>query len=198
MKENGTEIYSNGGFLDNGFLYSWVNDCSMENQNYDMCDRVNNLEHIFEGNKPTLTWEAPENGEAIHYEIYRDARFMGTTEELTYTDMSDATSQSYTYSVRPVYEGCYGLFTSITINLDDIEEFGSNINASVYPNPSNGKFTIECNDMTRVAVFNVMGAMVSDYKVSSNRFVIDELEAGVYFVRIETKTGSTVCKIVSL
>ena len=198
MKENGTEIYSNGGFLDNGFLYSWVNDCSMENQNYEMCDGANNLEYIFEGNSPKLTWEAPESGDVLHYEIYRDAKFMGTTEELTYTDMSDATSQSYTYSVRPVYEGCYGLFTSVTVNFDDVEEFGRNINASVYPNPSNGKFTIECNDMTRVVVFNVMGAMVSDYDVNCNRFIIDELEAGVYFVRIETKTGNTVCKIVSL
>lgn len=200
MKENGTEIYSNGGFLDNGFLYSWVNDCSMMKPSYEMCESVRNLESYYEETHPAnIRWEAPENGDVLHYEIYRDSKFMGTTEELTYTDETTSGSFFYHYSVRPIYENCYGTFVSIFVDfVDNVADINSNINATVYPNPSNGKFTIECNDMTRISVINVMGAMVSDNQISSDRFVIDELEAGVYFVKIETKHGSAVCKIVRL
>ena len=200
MKENGTEIYSNGGFLDNGFLYSWVNDCSMMKPNYEMCESVRNLESYHEETHPAnIRWDAPENGNVLHYEIYRDSKFMGTTEELTYTDETTSGSFFYHYSVRPVYENCYGTFVSIFVDfVENVTDINSNINATVYPNPSNGKFTIECNDMTRISVINVMGAMVSDNQISSDRFVIDELEAGVYFVKIETKHGSAVCKIVRL
>jgi hypothetical protein len=43
-----------------------------------------------------------------------------------------------------------------------------------------------------------MGAMIMDIDVNANNYVISNLNAGVYFINIETNNGSTVRKVVKL
>ncbi|MBO5848156.1 MAG: S8 family serine peptidase [Bacteroidales bacterium] len=197
-KENGAVIYKNGGFLDNGFLFSWVNDCSIVNNSYEMCEPVQNLTNNTEGgSKVNISWEAPANGEAIAYEVYRDSRYMGTTEELSYTDETVIGRSIYTYSVRPVYEECFGTFENIEVTyFDGICEDIINDKVSIYPNPSNNDFNIVCENMTRVRVYNVMGAMISDKQVGGSKYVVSGLESGIYFINIETSNGNVTRKVV--
>lgn len=199
-KENGTVIYKNGGFLDNGFLFSWVNDCSEYNNSYEMCEPVRNLESYSEETYPAnIKWDAPENGNVKYYEIYRDSRFMGTTEELSFTDETTSGSFIYTYSVRPIYEDCNGTFESITVDfVENVMDFTTNVNATVYPNPSNNHFNIVCENMTRIRVFNVMGALISDEQIDGSKYVVSGLTSGVYFVNIETSNGNVTRKVIRL
>ena len=197
-KENGAEIYRNGGSLSNGFLYSWVNDCSIVNASYEMCEPVQNLSNNTEVDaNVNISWEAPANGEAIAYEVYRDSRFLGTTEELSFTDETTIGRGIYTYSVRPVYDNCFGTFENVEVSyFDGVCEELVSLNVSVYPNPSNSDFNIVCENMTRVRVFNVMGAMISDVQVSGSKHIVSGLESGIYFINIETKDGNVTRKVV--
>ena len=197
-RESGDEIYSNGGFLSNGFLYSWINDCSIVNANYEMCEPVQNLSNNTEaGANVNISWEAPANSQAIAYEIYRDSRFLGTTEELTFTDETTIGRNIYTYSVRPVYEECFGTFENIEVSyFDNVSEELVNFNVTVYPNPSSNDFNIVCENMTRVRVYNVMGAMISDVQVSGGKHIVSGLESGIYFINIETSNGNVTRKVV--
>ncbi len=197
-RENGAEIYRNGGFLSNGFLFSWVNDCSIVNNSYEMCEPVQNLTNNTEaGSNVNISWEAPANGNAVAYEVYRDSRFMGTTEELSFTDETVLGRSIHTYSVRPVYEECFGTLANVEVSyFDNVNEDIINNKVAIYPNPSNSDFNIVCENMTRVKVFNVMGAIVSDVKVNGSKYVVNGLDSGIYFVNIETSNGNVTHKIV--
>lgn len=200
--DNGTVIYSDGGrFIEQGFLFSWVNDCSAQSPNYEMCESVQNLQLVLPPNPEypaSFTWEAPADSDVLYYEIYRDSRFMGTTEELSYTDMTATGSFYYIYSVRPIYEDCFGLMSHLVADyINDVDE-NNTIKATIYPNPSQNEFNIVCDNMTRITVYNVMGSKIMDTDVNSSRYSISSLESGVYFINIETTNGSIVKKVVKL
>ena len=200
--DNGTVIYSDGGrFIEQGFLFSWVNDCSAQNPNYEMCEGIQNLQLVLPPNPEypaSFTWEAPAESEVLHYEIYRNSRFMGTTEELSYTDLTATGSFFYIYSVRPVYEDCFGLMSHLVADyINDVDE-NNTIKATIYPNPSQNEFNIVCDNMTRITVYNVMGSKIMDTDVNSSRYNISSLESGVYFINIETTDGNIVRKVVRL
>ena len=200
--DNGTVIYSDGGrFINQGFLFSWVNDCSAQNPNYEMCEGIQNLQLVLPPNPEypaSFTWEAPAESDVLHYEIYCDSRFMGTTEELSYTDMTATGSFYYIYSVRPIYEDCFGLMSHLVADyINDVDE-NNTIKATIYPNPSQNEFNIVCDNMTRITVYNVMGSKIMDTDVNSSRYSISSLESGVYFINIETTNGSIVKKVVKL
>ena len=200
--DNGTVIYSDGGrFINQGFLFSWVNDCSAQNPNYEMCEGIQNLQLVLPPNPEypaSFTWEAPAESDVLHYEIYRDSRFMGTTEELSYTDMTATGSFFYIYSVRPIYEDCSGMMSHLVADyINDVDE-NNTIKATIYPNPSQNEFNIVCDNMTRITVYNVMGSKIMDTDVNSSRYSISSLESGVYFINIETTNGSIVKKVVKL
>lgn len=200
--DNGTVIYSDGGrFIEQGFLFSWVNDCSAQNPNYEMCEGIQNLQLVLPPNPEypaSFTWEAPSESDVLYYEIYRDSRFMGTTEELSYTDMTATGSFYYIYSVRPIYEDCFGLMSHLVADyINDVDE-NNTIKATIYPNPSQNEFNIVCDNMTRITVYNVMGSKIMDTDVNSSRYSISSLESGVYFINIETTDGNIVRKVIRL
>jgi hypothetical protein len=75
--------------------------------------------------------------------------------------------------------------TSITVNeyigLADLAKYG----IGLYPNPSNGNFTIENADGYTVSIFNVAGELISNYEVVDNKLSItmDEAQKGMYIIR---------------
>lgn len=67
----------------------------------------------------------------------------------------------------------------------------------VYPNPNNGQFTLKVNQTARIEIISAVG-----HTVYANEFIgketidlVDQAE-GVYFIKVETETESTVEKIV--
>ena len=179
------------------YLYSWVNDCSCKNEYDEMCDAVKELKAEQTENSIVLSWSTENRKQKTVYEVYRSTKLLGTTEETRFIDESSANGE-YIYSVRAIYEDCNGLFSDITVmNTVAIGE-SSAISASIYPNPSRDNFTIVCDDMTYIAVYNVVGNKIMESNVDSNNYVINGLESGVYFVDIKTTEGNTVKRIVKL
>lgn len=192
--ENGTEIFSGKG-TQKGTFFSWVNNCSCQEMSIETCEAVKNLEIGKDKSSVTLKWEAPEADNVIAYEIYRETTLLGTTEKLAYVDESLG-SGSYTYNVRPLYENCNGASATQEVTFcEGIEEtFVPNV--TIYPNPSNGDFTIQHNNIESIAIYNIMGAMISEAEVDADEYIINDLKQGIYFVNIKTNVGSVVKKIV--
>ena len=72
------------------------------------------------------------------------------------------------------------------------------IEAEVFPNPSSGSFTILCEGVKRVSVYSVDGRLVKTFEVKATECRIDDLERGVYLVRMETSNETFVQKIVKM
>ena len=191
---NGTEIFSGKGRQD-GVFFSWIYDCSCQNIMYESCEPAQNLELVVYSNCIDIKWDAPETQDVLYYQVYRDTEQIDVTEELFFRD-EDLSSGTYTYNVRPVYEDCYGELISkqisFTVNTQEIEE----INATVYPNPSNDRFIVKAENMTNITVFNILGEKVMERDLDADSYEINGLDNGIYFVNIETENGLAVRKIV--
>jgi hypothetical protein len=97
------------------------------------------------------------------------------------------------------------LNTSNVCNVTSIEENVSNVEMSVYPNPTNGELfidikTIDVQDFT-VSVVNTLGQTIKEVKqVQSNggkiKIDLSDKNTGIYFVTIKSKSVSKVKRIV--
>lgn len=198
-KTNGNIIYSSPSFSNKGeFLYSWVNECSCASMSFNMCDAVQNLQGEQNQNTIELNWEAANDVD--FYEIYRGTRLIGTTSETTFIDDYELTNgTTYLYNVQVIYfnESCVGKLasTEVTFSTESVEE-NEIINVSVFPNPNNGEFTVRCDNMSRITVYNVIGSVVKDIETNTDSFVIEGLNSGVYFVNIRNNDSNIIKKVV--
>ena len=198
-KTNGNIIYSSPSFSNKGeFLYSWVTECSCASMSFNMCDAVQNLQGEQNQNTIELNWEAANDVD--FYEIYRGTRLIGTTSETTFTDDYELTNgTTYLYNVQVIYfnESCVGKLasTEVTFSTESVEE-NEIINVSVFPNPNNGEFTVRCDNMSRITVYNVIGSVVKDIETNTDSFVIEGLNSGVYFVNIRNNDSNIIKKVV--
>jgi len=79
-----------------------------------------------------------------------------------------------------------------------IGEESCNIATTIYPNPTNGKVTIEAENLQRVSVFNLMGQKIMENTASGNSFECDmsSYGAGIYMMQIETTNGFATKRVV--
>lgn len=80
-----------------------------------------------------------------------------------------------------------------------VEDFGLEKEISVYPNPSDDVIHISVSDITKdiqIKIFDVSGKEVLMAEIIKNDTSIDasSLKAGIYFVKIQSKTGLTEIK----
>ncbi len=198
MKENYVAVYMSPTLSQtSSFLCSWVNDCSCKYEYQEMCDAVKDLKGEFTGNDIVLNWTTDNGLQTTVFEIYRGTVLVGTTEETSFTESGLAEGE-YVYSVRAIYEDCNGLFSDVTVKNTESTIEDSAIEASIYPNPSKDNFTIVCDNMTYITVYNVVGNKVMEANVDSSNYVVNGLESGVYFVEIKTNEGNLVKRILKI
>ena len=201
--ESDNIIYRNGGFLDNGFLYSWVNNCSCQNNSFDICEPVKSINADVNKDIVIITWTAPDQ-EIVKYEIYRDTKYVGETDGLSFvdTEIEHNRAFAYTYSVRPVYEDCDGAFRSVTAKWGvNVNEYSHDTNVTVYPNPTNDKIYIVTEaEIEEVVVYTITGVIVgqqsTDNRQQTLSIDLSELNAGIYFIKINTKEENIVKRII--
>ena len=77
---------------------------------------------------------------------------------------------------------------------DGINE--QSIEAEIFPNPSNGNFTILCEGLKQVSVYSVDGRLVKAIETNGTECRIEGLKQGVYLVRMETEKGIVSRKVI--
>jgi len=105
-----------------------------------------------------------------------------------------ATSQTYTgttsasYAVIVNLNGCVDTSNCHLTSLTDITSFGNNNAVGVYPNPTNGVFSIEVNNSEKqtMQVFDVRGELVLTQILQRGKTYIDasNLANGVYNINV--------------
>jgi hypothetical protein len=73
------------------------------------------------------------------------------------------------------------------------------IDFKVYPNPSEGQFTIEFSDQTeyfKVQILNLSGEVIYTNEFISNKLINLSLATGVYFVKVESADKVQLKKII--
>jgi hypothetical protein len=71
------------------------------------------------------------------------------------------------------------------------------VDAVVSPNPTNGKVTIEAENLKHITISNLLGQTIFDGNDSGNVFEYDfsKHKTGIYLIRVETSSGVAVKKI---
>jgi hypothetical protein len=72
------------------------------------------------------------------------------------------------------------------------------IQAMVYPNPTKGDVTVECEGLSHVRIVNAYGQTVynADLEGDQTRIDLSQMAKGIYMMHIEAAEGQTVKKIV--
>lgn len=73
---------------------------------------------------------------------------------------------------------------------------------SIYPNPFSSKFTVKLvskeSDMQSIQIYSVVGALIKEIKTSLTEIPVDlsAFANGVYYIKVNTKTGSAIEKVI--
>ena len=185
-----------------------LDDVSLTSQAGGSCEAPTNFTGELKESTITLDWNATES--AVSYKIYRsntgeNYETIGTVSVNRFEENITENS-TYYYKVTAIYaDGCESSPATtaegesfLMFEVGDLNVSESGLNASLYPNPSNGSFFISCENMTRISVYGMRGETIMDVNTEADNYTISDLGTGVYFVRIETATSSMTQKIVRL
>ena len=118
------------------------------------------------------------------------------------TPVSEATNQQFT----PTTDGDYAVIindgtcidTSICYSIIGIgiQDHPSN-DIAIYPNPTNGLFTIEGEYIQKIELMNIKGQSLMKVEINGDKTEIDlsAQNSGLYFIKVSTVTGVVMGKI---
>jgi fibronectin type 3 domain-containing protein len=144
-------------------------------------------------NYVTVSWQ----GNADSYDIYRnDSLIVNVTDTIFVDNFSMQQGPTYHYNIKAINNtGCESALSDTVwfaiIGVEDINIENTNIQAKLYPNPTNDKSTLEIEGLTSeadVMVYDMVGRLIQKHKVnqSTKHLELDMRgnEKGIYFVRI--------------
>ena len=182
------------------------------------CDPPTNLDYETTGSqhKIKLKWEKPNTAGLTGFYIYRKMegeqykriKALGSS-ATDYTDNSLSQEGTYSYKVYAYYKDIECISAPAAWIYDDNkfeltvywsttgvdEDLAGKVN--LYPNPTKDSFTVECDDLRQVTVFNTIGQVIYNAPCDGNATVIDlhQAESGIYMVKIVTANGEIVKKL---
>ena len=168
--------------------------------------------------KIKLKWSKPDPAEGLsgYYlfrsndpdEGYERIKLLGAN-ATSYTDNTANQEGHYYYKLYAVYNDldCVSapaywiydhnqFYLHVYYSPTGVEELEDS-HVAVYPNPTSARFTIEAADMNHVSVFNTIGQKVYEANCEGNSIEINlnDVETGVYMVRIATQNGTVTKRI---
>ena len=178
--------------INSHFMYEYTDIHPYPVQNFAIEDGENSV---------NLSWEAPEGGNAVAYNVYMNGEVIA--ENLTATEYNYSCDYGfYVFAVEAVYEN---EMTSVKIakgyDYIDHTSVGENNEKAfnIYPNPTNGNITVCGEEINMVEVYNLCGQKVMAIEANSSNVNVNmsALSTGVYMVKIVDNNGNaTVNKVV--
>ncbi len=157
-----------------------------------------------------ISWEAPEKGNPIGYNIYINGKLIAenNSNELSYHSedpqlIEEVRSGTSIAEVVAVYENNK---TSVSIAKvlngiwDNVKENLATDNIKVYPNPVSDRLYIEAEtEVEEVVVYDIYGRQQDNKTTRQQGNVavdVSSLKSGIYFVKINTEKGNIVKRII--
>ena len=149
-----------------------------------------------------LRWEEPEpgsNGEVEDYGIVKDGvslPFM-TLGQTEWVDQDVEFGETHQYAVYVVYEDwCAAASDPIEVVVEWDATQENHECVRIYPNPSKGLIQIEGAVANGVEIYNIVGQLVLQQQGSAEKINVENLENGIYFVRLRFDSGEKYERIV--
>ena len=143
----------------------------------------------------SLIWDAIAS--ASSYDVYRNGELIAANlTENTYSDTQMAIDADHQYIVAAHCTfGSSDMSDEITVSyysgVNDVS-----FNLSIFPNPTNDKVTVECEDMTGIEVYSIDGKRILNIVFEGDSYQLDGLNPGVYTLRVFKGNESVVRKVV--
>ncbi len=165
------------------------------------CYPVQNLKLNVKGNDKNVTWNAPEKGNPIGYNVYvNNELVLEKTNELSYNTTSN--DKLFFVEVVALYEN-----DKTSVGLAKKYAYGDNVDeqheiqCKVYPNPVDNRLYIETQTPTQtIEIYDVFGRVQelrnSETQKLRNSIDLSDLKSGIYFIKINTEKGNIVKRII--
>jgi hypothetical protein len=142
-------------------------------------------------NGVSLTWNDPEGGNAVAYNIYLNSELLA--ENITETQYNYPCDYGYyVFGVEAVYENDMTSVKMVkAVDYKDhtaVAESKENV-YSIYPNPTNGNFTVAGADMTKVEVYNLVGQKIYEAQGKMVTIEASNWNKGIYLVNVTNTEG---------
>ena len=150
-----------------------------------------------------LFWNLPSEtstGDLIALQVYRDDELIATLPaDYTYFDddnFGDA-YETHLYYINAVYsDECEAMSETIEAMWIPDGVVDEHLGQScIYPNPAKDMLRIEGKDILQVEVFNMVGQKVLSISETFDAIQLNRLPDGMYFVRLQTKQGEKMVKL---
>lgn len=217
---------SNGGIVSGGGTYNQGTSCTVHataNTGYSFVNWTENGNQVSTNANYTFTVNGNRNLVANFsqntYTIQASAGANGIITPSGTINVAQGANQTFAmipntgYEVQAVYidGNSVGVLTSYTftnvtanhqiyvtfMHVDSVEE-NDDLALEIYPNPTNGEFTVEYEDLQHICIVNPLGQIVYNAEVESNQVHIDlsGMVKGVYIIQIEANGLQTTRKII--
>ena len=155
----------------------------------------------------TISWEKPEKGEPIGYNVYVDNKLVAENiKELSHTVKSP--KSQFVVEVIALYESntsSAGIAMAAEYEgVIAIEEITKETSIDVYPNPANDKIFIATElRVKEIAIYDIYGRLccrdasnASTSTMDTFNVSVQDLENGIYFINIKTDKGNVVRRFI--
>ena len=132
-------------------------------------------------------YAAPSTRELVNYQVYLNGTLKGQTTDQTF-DFATADillGQTNVAGVKAIYSTGESVMSTVEFlgGFVDVPQELLPGNMKVYPNPSNGSFTIELDGEYQVTILNSLGAKVYNKTISKKELVtMKDLTPGMYII----------------
>ena len=156
-----------------------------------------NLTGTAQGDEMFLEWDIARNADS--YNVYRNGEMIASEITDNFQTVSlDGEITAFTFYVTGVKNGVESS-ASNKVYYGNVGISESNIaDLKIYPNPSNGKVSVEAEGLVSVAVYDILGQEVMQTNVDGNAVTLNltDLQSGVYFIKASTAIGNSIQKII--
>jgi hypothetical protein len=173
---------------------------------------ASDLQATSSGTNITLTWNASLEADIIGYNVYKSNNEFGIYTKLTSIPISDLfyTDNNFNdsdwYMVRAIKLQTTGSGTflnpSIGISNNATSLFNRDINLetiSIFPNPTKENLTIISNlNLKSYQIIDIQGKVVLTSNLDSKTININQLEDGVYFIKLFDSDKSVIKKFIKI
>ena len=150
-----------------------------------------------QGGEMLLEWNPALNAET--YNVYRNGeKIADEIADNFFTASLDASITAFTFHVTGVKNGVESSASNKVHHGNVGVGENSIVDLQVYPNPTHGKISVEADGLVSVVVYDVLGQEIMQSNASDNAATLNlsGLQSGVYFIKADALTGSSIQKII--